>query len=803
MSNTLLDIKYALRLMLRNPKFTMLTLFVMTTGLTLCIFLLSFLPTTVSAPMPFGDGERLRRVDAMSKDFVYNTPFMTQHEAEFISKNAINWETMGVFTFKNVSIGFGDRATTYSAVYTTNEFFQVSEAQPLKGRLFDQNDLSSGATPVVIIGEKVYEKFFAGNDNAIGQKIRINGVQTTVIGVMPASYQFPDSAEVWLPLSETASTLPLGEGSRVIMFGLLKPEVTDRQANFEIRQLAKEFRRITPTENESGSAYVWTFQNAKMGDGHEKLELSMQLCVAFILVLCCINVGNLLFSRAIEKSKETAIRIAIGAPRGRLISQIMWESALICIVSGGISLAIASVWLDIVNERLPNLLPFPVPFWFDIRITGFSIFLTVLIVIATTVITGIVPAIKATGGNFNEVLRSGTRGAQSKSESYLSKTLVVLEIVLSCTLLLASTAMVKTIFDQHRADYGANIDKVLRANVMLPDSYDIASIARYYENIERLLEQDSRMASLTIATSLPSEPAWYTRIQIEGKTYAKDQFDAANNVLVDEHYFSTFDINLIEGRLFTDHDKKGTSLVAVITENLAKQYWPNGSAIGKRIKVIGKDGVWYTVIGVVNKVLHGKETRWSRSIGTIYTNIKQNPKGGIRLAIKTTSDPYDLKELVVKSTGQLEFNALAYNIDSLKYSVKKSMAAMDFVSEMFLIIAIASLIITFSGIYGVVSKSISQKLHEVGIKRAIGAQQSDIYKFFAISSIKQLVVGLLIGVPLGIFILKILGSTGVAEMYDFLIVGIPISITAIIAIAVFLPTRYALQEEPSVVLRRD
>uniref|UniRef100_UPI004053DFD7 ABC transporter permease n=1 Tax=Shewanella sp. TaxID=50422 RepID=UPI004053DFD7 len=685
MSNALLDIKYALRLMLRKPKFTLLTLFIMTTGLTLCIFLLSFLPTSVSAPMPFDDGERLRRVDAMSKDFVYNTPFMTQHEAEFISDNAINWETMGVFTFQNVSLGIGANVTPYSAIYTKSEFFKVSEAKPLKGRLFEQNDLSPGSTPVVIIGEKVHAKLFAGNDNAIGQKIRINGVQTTLIGIMPASYKFPDSAEVWLPLTETASTLPIGEGSRIIMFGLLKPEVTDQQANFEIKQLAKEFRGLTPKVNKSGSAHVWTFQDAKMGDGHERLELAMQLCVAFILVLCCINVGNLLFSRAIEKSKETAIRVAIGAPRGRLISQIMWESTLICIVSGVISLAIASVWLDIVNERLPSLLPFPVPFWFDIKITGFSISLTVLIVIATAVITGIVPAIKATGGNFNDVLRSGTRGAQSKSESYLSKTLVVLEIALSCTLLLVSTAMVKTIFDQHRADYGANINKVLRVDVTLPDSYDITSKERYYVNIERLLEQDSRMASFTIATSLPSESAWYTHLHIEGKTYAKHQFDAANNVLVDEQYFSTFDINLIAGRLFTEHDKKDTTLVAVITENLAKQHWPNESAIGKRVKVIGKEGVWHTVVGVVNNVLHGKETRWSRSRGTIYTNIKQNPKGGFKLAIKTTSDPYELKELVVKSTGQLELNALAYNIDSLRYSVKKSMAAMDFVSEMFLI----------------------------------------------------------------------------------------------------------------------
>ncbi len=803
MNGMILDIKYAMRLMLRNPKFTALTLFVMTTGLTLSIFLMSFLPTSVSAPMPFDEGERLRRIDAMSKDFVYNTPFITLHEAEFISANSRHWEKMGVFTQRDVSLGIGERATSYNAIFTQSEFFEVSDATPLMGRLFDSEDMSSGASPVVIIGYSIYQKFFAQQNDVIGQKIRVNGVPTTIIGVMPESYKFPDAAEIWMPLNERAADFPFPDGSRVIMFGLLKHGVTDQQANFEVKQLAREFQENQPKSEKSSSVHVWSFQDAKMGDGNAKLELAMQLCVGFILILCCINVGNLLFSRAIEKGKETAIRIAIGAPRSRLISQIMWESAIICVVSGLISIAIASLWLDVVNERLPTLLPFPVPFWFDIRITGFSIFMTVLLVIVTAIITGILPAIKATGGNFNDVLRSGTRGAQSKSEGRLSKVLVIFEILLSCTLLLASTAMVKTIFDQHRTDYGADIENILRANVSLPDTYDIAMRQRYYDDLSGLLQRDARVESLSLSTNLPSEPAWYAKVNIDGKNYGANQFDAAHNVFVDENYFDTFGIRLLEGRAFNQHDRPDTNLVAVVTENFAKQHWPGESAVGKRVKILAKDPVWYTVVGVVNKVVHGKETRWTKSRGTVYAKLDQNPKLGIRIALKTSGDPYALSEIIVKASSQLDFNALAFDINSLRYNVDKRMAAMDFVSEMFLIIAISSLIIAFSGIYGVVSKSILQKRHETGVKRAIGAQNADIYKFFAIASAKQLFVGLLLGMPLGIFTLQILGSTGVAEMHNILLVGIPFSIVLIIALAVLLPTRAVLQREPSAALRHE
>ncbi|MCG7534477.1 ABC transporter permease [Pseudoalteromonas sp. OOF1S-7] len=803
MNGMILDIKYALRLMLRNPKFTILTLFVMTTGLTLSIFLMSFLPTSVSATMPFENGEKLRRIDAMSKDFVYNTPFITLHEAEFIAENSNNWEKMGVFTQRDVSLGIGERAISYNATFAQSEFFEVSDAVPLMGRLFDTKDLSSGASPVVIIGYPVYQKFFAQQDDVIGQKIRVNGVPTTIIGVMPESYKFPDAAEIWLPLTERATDFTFPEGSRVIMFGLLKNGITDQQANFEVKQLAREFHNNQPKSDNSGSVHVWSFQDAKMGDGHEKLELAMQLCVGFILILCCINVGNLLFSRAIEKGKETAIRIAIGAPRSRLISQIMWESAIICVVSGCISVAIASVWLDIVNERLPTLLPFPVPFWFDIRITGFSILMAVLLVIVTAVITGILPAVKATGGNFNDVLRAGTRGAQSKSQGRVSKVLVIVEILLSCTLLLASTAMVKTIFDQHRTDYGADIDNILRANVTLPDTYDTAKRQRYYDDLSGLLQRDARVESLSLSTNLPSETAWYAKVNIEGKNYGTNQFDAAHNVFVDENYFTTFGIELLEGRDFNQHDRPDTTLVAVVTENFAKQHWPDESAVGKRVKILAKDPVWYTVVGVVNKVVHGKENRWTKSRGTVYIKLDQNPKLGIRIALKTTGDPYELSETIVKASSQLDFNALAFDINSLRYNVNKRMAAMDFVSEMFLIIAIASLIIAFSGIYGVVSKSIFQKRHETGVKRAIGAQNADIYKFFMVSSAKQLFVGLLLGMPLGIFTLQMLGSTGVAEMHNILLIGIPVSIVLIIALAVVLPTRAVLQKEPSAALRHE
>jgi len=808
--NIFSDINFALRTLIKNPKFTALTVFVMTTGLTLCIYMFSFIQGTMVAPLPFKDGERIRAVDMIYNGMTYQGTSIRVHDFEDLKKRVQSYEVFDAYDIATVNLSTNDRAVKYTGHFVTENFFEISEAQPLLGRLITNEDALSGAEPVAVISHTLWQSLFAGEAEVLGKKLRVNTQPTTIVGVMPDSYQFPDAGRIWLPYNTTGVGKKRSEGDYVAVYGVLKPGVTDELANTEIKSLMAELEAKYPKLNSNTSARVWTIQEASMGDGTAVIILAMELAVGFILLLACINVGNLLFSRATEKGKETAIRTALGAPRATIVMQMMWESVLICSISGVLAVLFSGLWLEQSNKDLLDAFPFDPPFWWNMMLTETSIIAAIVITLVTAFITGILPAIKATSGDFNATLRDGTRGAQSKSSGRLSKIIVISEVVLSCALLMLSTGMVYSVNQQNNIDYGTTIENVFTTRVGLPKAeyQDLEKRQQYYQNVIAALQVKPEIEEVSITRTLPGNWASYENIAIDGVDYGKKpQYPSSNSVGIEHNYFQVMEVNLRKGRVFDSRDKIGSPLTAVVTDNFVRKYFKGGEVLGKRFKFIEGDKDWYTIIGVVNEIIHGQPTAVNEDKPTAFISLQQTPKRFVSIVVKTkasdASTVAGLPGIVTGVTQQIERDAPAYDVKTLRASIEQRNAGMNFVSELFLVFAAASMVLAFSGIYGVMSNTIVQKTQEIGIRRALGADEGDIYKHFIIQGVKQLSIGLIIGIPMGVALVKMLEQSSLAQGTLMLYIVIPALISAVIFLAIYYPVQRALKMEPCSALRYE
>ena len=804
--NTLNDIKYAFRLMLKNPKFTALTVFVMTTGLTLCIYMFSFINGTLTADLPFEGGDRIKKVSTIVNGVKYGGASIRVHEYEEMKVRQQSFEVFDAFQVGTANVSTSDKSMRYRGHFVSPEFFEISEGKAILGRLISDNDLLPGAEKVTVLGYEMWQSLFAGNTDVIGKKIRVNSVPHTLVGVTQEGYKFPAASTIFMPYNATSKGVQREKAQYVGVYGRVKPGISDEAVLAEINQFFKEFESLYPKLYSNTSGNIWSFQEEAMGDGTSVIVFMMQLSVALILLLACINVGNLLLSRAFEKNKETAIRTALGAPRSRLVSQLMWESFLICFTSGVLSILFAGWWLELSFSQLIDGLPIPAPFWWTMGLNTSSLIIAALITLATAIITGILPAWKATKGDFNAVLRDGTRGAQSKNSGRLSKIIVGTEVALSCALLILSTSLVVSVKNINDTDYGMNIDGYLTARIGLPEVNYKEPEKRilYYQALAQKLKTDDAVEGVAFSNALPSTWGNAQNMMLEGVDYGKKpQHPSANWVTISNDFFNVMDIKLIEGRGFDSRDKINTPLTAVVTQNFIDNHFPGQTVLGKRFKFVEGQGQWVTIVGVVNDVIFGQPFAYNKSRSTAFLSMNQDGKRFMSVAIKAKGDANDLRTLLADTSLKLERDAPPYSVMTLREGVLQRVGGMNFVSEIFMVFAIASMILAFSGIYGVMSNSIVQKTQEIGVRRALGADNFEIFKHFLKQASIQLLGGLIIGLPIGVALVQLLSGSGLVEANNIVFVLVPAFITLIILIAVIAPVARALKIEPCSALRYE
>jgi len=804
----LFDIKYAYRMLLKNPAFSSLTVSVMAAGLGLSIFMLAFISSIMTRPLPFDGGEQMHIIELEYDGIHYNGGSILYPDYVEIKAQSNSYSEMGAYYNATANLSNGDRAQRFAGVVAETNIFTYTSTHPLMGRAFTEKDSFVGAEPVTVIGFDTWQNYFNADAAIIGKTAKLNGVDTLIVGVMPENYKFPLATDLWMPLTQDATRVKRSEAAHVGIYVKKKPEITLEQANQEVKAIMANIAQQYPATNSKSSAYVDTFQKWMMGDGANMIIGLMLTAVSFVLVLACINVGNLLFARANERAKETAIRVALGAPRARLIMQMMWESLFICFLGGLFGIFLAAWGLELLEMILPKMLPISVPFWWQMSLDTELVIQSIVIIVVTAFVTGIVPAWRMSKGDFNSVLRDGTRGSMGKKAGRINRFLVTLEVALSCVLLSLSGVLFVLLQGVNHTDYGIEINEKLKARIGLPTAtyQDDAKRQQYYQRLIEKLQTIPGVNNAGAFSSLPGNGVGYLSFEPEGYEVVENQYPRTGLAVAFEDSMQAAGMTLIAGRFFDSRDRADSMPVTVITDSMANKFWPEESALGKRFRYTEtEDAPWLTVVGVVKHVIHGQPFKNVKYRTTAYRPYKQEVRRFMSVFIDVQDDALQYSDALISAVASVDPEVPAYRINSLKDELRRSTGGMSFVRDLFAVFALCALLLASSGIYGVLANSTSRRTQEIGIRRALGASDEKVLSMLMKQGWWQLALGLLFGLPVGF-----LASQGIVQLigpdsnqYYWVFVFIPVVISVVVTAATFVPAKRAIKMEPCTALRYE
>lgn len=827
-----IDIKYAARLLFKKPAFTALTVLIVAVGLGLTLYTYSLLNNLVFKPLVLNSEKPIVAIEAQ-----FDYSHLSRRPADpFHILRAYNeldmLEDFGFYTEGTTLIGGTNsnrdkKAKMYNSTYTSWNVFEFAGVQPIYGRGFKAEDLFEGAEPVVILSYKVWLSYFNGDERVIGTMVPLDAVPTRIIGVMPEGFSFPVFAEIWQPLTQAQVEPTEQSRASLFAFGHLKSGVSMASFQSALDSLSEEIIPKLPEEqswragNNGKYLTVMPFKEAGIIQ-YYTIFIAMFVVTFLILLLACINVANLLLARVNERYKEIAIRVALGVPRKRLILQMLWESIFICSVGGFLAVLLAIWGLDVSNNVFDSTYAIDKlkPFWWQVSIDSNSIIMLIITVSIMILVTGFIPAWRALSGDFNAVLRDGTRGALSKKAAAASQVLVISEILLSCVVLIMATIILSTSYSAGEADYGVETESRLTASLQLPpinygirrdtehEEADRLKRSDFYYKLKAELEQRPNIEAVAFMTQFPGTGEGTSHFEIEGRAAAVyNENPYSNNEIVGKDSWRAVGMKIVEGRDF-DHRDIGMDVRSIIiNESIARDFFPDGDAIGKRVRRAGRNGVgdWNTIIGVVSDTFHGTTMSSSSASYNSYHMMDSIGLFRVSVALHYLGSERQAREALLDAVNNVDGDVGVYHVQSYDSMIKQPMLLVSAVSKVFLLCGIIAVFLAASGIYAVASNSILQRTQEIGVRRALGSSDGKIMRLFMKQASKQLIFGLVVGIGCSIALVQYMSETMIININSYFIslFCVPFMIIAIVMFATYIPTKKVVLMEPSEALHHD
>ncbi len=804
--NILFELKYTFRKLFNTPGFTALTIAVMTLGLGVSIFILSFVHINLYKPLPYQNSEAMVKIGRIADKKFFN-PLL--HDFQTISEQNTSFSLVSAFYSSTFVVHDGTQSMRLQGINGSEGFFDYTKVEPLIGRTFTAEDHQEGAQPVMVLSHKLWQDFFAGDANVVGQVITVNRRQMEVIGVMPKNYLFPFSNPLWVPIQTNINKLSIEDSKGVHLVARLKPGISVEQAQVELNTIVSNNPELKTNSKQELEFYVNTYKLFFM---HNAANMFYMLLMAglFVLALCCINVGNLLLARSISRSKEIAVRLALGATKARLIREILLESVVICVAGGILATLLAGFSLEMVEafftSRIRNM-----PIWVELYLSAHHILLIIASVFLAIILTGLIPAFRSTQGNFNDVLKDSSKTSLGRSAGKFSKVLVTLEVALSCTILIVTGVLFVLIGQALNKGYGIDTNNYLVARVspqneFYPKEIDLVT---YFNQLNQSIKTIPGIKSATLISRSPADnQAHSSGFAPEGQEFPDFKFPTAFFYKVFPKTLDVLGIPVLEGRSFNTHDKFGSQAVAIVSEAFAKQLWPNESAVGKRIRRIdnqsGDAKAWRTVVGVVPEVSHGNLLT-SDPQPKLYIPANQSPGGTMDILLKTPDDPHEYIDALRAAAARVDSLTPIYRTYTMNFLVRESDTFFVFIKRIFEIFSVVALIMAATGIYAVTSNQIEKRTQELGIRRALGANKKNIFAMLLKQNVLHLAAGFLVGMPLGWLMSKqfvsILGAS--SSLYALTYIVVPCVIAAIVFFATIIPGKRALRLQPATALHYE
>ena len=812
MESFLNDFKYAWRGLRKSPGITIIAVIALSLGIGLTTVMFSITYGALHRGLPFEGAERILHLERAIPSQDITSMEITIHDFREWDERQRSFETLAAFYQGTVNIRGTERPERYEGAFITHDLFDAVGVQPILGRMFTPEEEEPGSQLVAVLGYKTWQEHYGGSRDVIGTAVTINGEPGEIIGVMPDGFRFPLEEEVWVPLRIDALETARGTGRTVEGVGLLREGVTVDAAMVEFTGIAAQLAAEYPETNEGVTPVIKPYTEEFIGDEETGILYAMLLTVIMVLIIACANVANLLLARAAIRTRDLAIRTAMGAERWRVIVQLLAEAAVLTAMGALIGTGIAWVGITLFDRAVSATDP---PFWLVFKLDAPIFAFVIGIAGLAALVAGIIPAIKASGADVNSILKDDSRGSSSLQIGRLSRWLVVAEVAMSMALLVASGLMVKGVVKLNNEDYGFPMEDVFTARVgVFQERFpDAESRLRFWDQVEERVAQLPGVTSAAMTGNLPGTGSAGARFGVDGESYeASRDMPIANFIAVSPNFQEVFDVDVLQGRWLERTDAAGSSAVVVVNERFVERYFPDGQAIGRRIRLGGLESQdpWREIVGVVpNYRMEGVgNTDPGEEIDRpgFYMPIAQYDLSFMSVTARVAgAAPLSIAAGVRDAVAGLDVDTPIYFVQTLRTAIDQNIWFYRVFGTLFLVFGAAALFMASVGLYGVMSFSVHQRTGEMGIRMALGAESGRVLRMILRQGLGQIMIGVAIGTVLAVFVARgltfILYQVEPVDPLTFLGVMGLLALTGILASMI--PARRATRVDPMIALRKE
>jgi len=755
--NTLLgDIRYGVRILFKRPGLSALAIIALAVGIGLTTTMFSIVYAAALKGLPYERSDRL--VAIFRNRPAQGIQFMQVSIHDFMDwrEQQKSFEAIAAFYAETVNVsGSEGRPIRYLGAYVTANLFDILRVRPIVGRSFRPDEEKPSEPPVIILSYRAWQDRFNGDPQIVGRQVRANAEISTIVGVMPPQFDFPGQLDAWLPLridplAYRRGSGPALESTQLSAVGRLRDGVPFEAAQTEMSLIANRIAAAHPESNEGIGVTLIPENDTWIGPDARAMLLTMLAIVFGVLLIACANVANLLLARTALRTREIAIRMALGAGRARTISQLLAETLVLAIAGGAAGLLVAKAGIDLFDASTTSL---DLPLWLRAQFDPAVALFVVGVTLVAAILAGTLPALRASKGDVSEILNDETRGSSGLRVGRVSRVLVVAQLSLSCGLLVCAGLMIRTIVNVARFDYGFNTANVYTARLGLfaKDYPTPAAEMQFYDRARQRIESLPGVRTVAYTSDMPARgSSQMQRLSVDGAAYPADQdHPRARRIVITPAYFDVFDTKPVAGRTFTDVDREGGLPVAIVTQRFVQRFLGGGDPLGRRIRLGDDAAPWRTIVGVVPDMhVGGAFNQLDVHDEAVYLPLAQNVINFMSLIVRTERDPMTYATAIQSEVNKIDPALPLYWVRSLEQQYGYDTWFFRASGTLFMTFGFAALALAVVGLYGVVSFSVTQRTREIGVRMALGAQARRILQLVLGQAGLQLGIGLLLGLVL-------------------------------------------------------
>lgn len=811
MFSILQDVRFGFRMLMKHRLTTLVSIVALALGIGANTAMFSLAEAFLIHPVPLENADRIvALVDSRPGQNIDMTPVAPATYFDW-KQQAHSFDQFSSYAWREVNLTGDREPQKVQAFQVSANFFSMLGVRPQLGRVFLSEEEVPGKEQEIILGHALWEQRYASDPHIAGKNIKVDGKAYTVVGVLAKGFDFPLPAEAWVPLALDVKARLSRSDRWLWVLGRLKPGASYTQAAAEMRGIAQRQSELYPDTNKGWQLRPLHLAHFVTGSLTKDYTLLLLGAVGFVLLIACADVANVQFARMTGRANEFAVRTALGGSRWRIMRQLLTESILLSLGGAVLGLFIAQWALYLILSHMPADVAKYVAGWKTIGLDTGAFLFTLAIAVASGIVSGIAPSLLTSRSSVSESLKESSRGSVNQARGRLRGALVVAEISLALVLLVGAGLLVKNFQGLLNVNESYAPQTLLTMNLALRDARYTASAQRlaFHEQVLDRLRSAPGVQSASLVSDVPYSNGGGLQthdFSIQGRPPAQrgERVEAIVETIT-PNYFGTLNIALRQGRLLTDADGAEATPVAVISASLARRFFPDENPLGKQIKV-GKtdsDHPWMTVVGVVSDIHY----MWivKEEFPTIYRSFRQAPPYYTTIMLRTPGEPLQFVSAVRSQIAAVDPNLPLYNIKPMDRLITESIIGIAYVAAMMAVLGVIALVLASVGVFGVMSYSVSERAHEIGIRLSLGAQTGDILRMVLRSGMILTVLGLAIGLPIAFALARALATLlfGVEAADPFSFIGLPLILAAVAALACYLPARRAARLDPLRALRYE